>query len=71
MLTIYIVLLPKGAFSSAGWVSNTTHYDCCQYVNRNLTHAANLHAKFNLNQFNVVFSVTVVSRCTYSVQLIK
>ena len=31
MLTIYIALLPKGACGGAGWVSNTTHYDCCHY----------------------------------------
>ena len=31
LLTIYVALLPKGAPGSAGWVSNTTHYDCCHY----------------------------------------
>ena len=31
LLTIYIALLPKGACGSAGWVSNTTHYNCCHY----------------------------------------
>ena len=31
MSTIYIALLPKGACGSAGWVSNTTHYDCFHY----------------------------------------
>ena len=29
--TIYIAFLPKGAYGSAGWVSNTAHYDCCHY----------------------------------------
>ena len=31
LLTIYIALLPKGVCGSAGWVSNTTLYDCCHY----------------------------------------
>ena len=31
LLTIYLALLPKGACGGAGWVSNTTHYDCCHY----------------------------------------
>ena len=31
LLTVYIALLPKGACGRAGWVSNTTHYDCCHY----------------------------------------
>ena len=34
LLTIYKALLPKGACGSAGWVSNTTHYDCCHYRRR-------------------------------------
>ena len=31
LLIIYIALLPMGAHGSAGWVSNTTCYDCCHY----------------------------------------
>ena len=31
LLTIYVALLPKGAWGSGGWVLNTTHYDCCQH----------------------------------------
>ena len=31
LLSIYIALLPKGACGSAGWVSNTTNYNCCHY----------------------------------------
>ena len=31
LLTIYMALLPNGSCGSAGWVSNTTHYDCCHY----------------------------------------
>lgn len=29
LVTICIVLLPKGAGSNAGWVSKVTHNDCC------------------------------------------
>ena len=46
LLTIYIALLPKGACGSAGWVSNTPHYDCCHYRRmQERDHLANLHAE--------------------------